>query len=121
MRETTTEKQLVRRLFEESYTLSNLETIGEIMHSDYLHHTTLGNLLHGREALRRSMIEHDSAFPAALAEVHMMLAESSEREMMFHLVRDGLIVEGWNIADRLSIAEQLGAVDYAGLPEGLRA
>ena len=93
------------------------------------------------------MIDHEKAFPGGTVEIHSMVCEADVvatrltfhlrhrgqfwgiaatgntllmKEMMFHRIENGMIAEGWNMADRLGIARQLGAVSEQSLPPGLR-
>ena len=127
-------KQVVRRWFEEVWNQGRVETIDELMATDAVAHG-LGADMHGPEQFKPFHAQFREAFPNIRIEMQELIAEGDKvafsyiacgkhdgalmgflatgRESRFSgmgivRVKNGQIVEGWNVFDQLSMFQQLG-------------
>lgn len=131
------DEALLRRWFEEVWNKGRAEAIDEMLAADAIIHG-LGDELRGPAGFKPFHTAFRDAFPDIHLQVHEVLAEGGMvavrwsgagthrgdglglaatgnavrfEGMTFARVERGLIVEGWNVFDQLSLLRQIGAVD----------
>jgi len=132
-------KALMYRWFEEVWNQRKTKTIDELMVPDVVAHGLPGEggVVHGAEAFKASYHLFTGAFPDLTIRVDQVLAEGDMAMARFtcrgtHLgetlgvaasqqpvefvgmtiahIKDGQIVEGWNVVDFLTMQKQIGLV-----------
>ncbi len=126
-------KERVRRLFEEAVNGDDASVADELLSDDYVNHDFGGP--GGRESFKQVMAQFRGAFPDLRIEVEHRIAEANAvaqvgrwsgthrgdfmgmsatgrratiRVMDFVRLRDGVVVDHWNIVDVAGLMQQLG-------------
>lgn len=127
-------KQLVRRLYQEIVNEGNDSLIDELVGEGYVHHSREGTR-HGRQALRDQISTYLGAFPDMKLQVDDVLSDGDrvatrvtgsgthtgplegmpptgkpvkiDAQSIFR-IEGGQVVEEWEIIDEVSMMEQLG-------------
>ncbi len=132
-------KAIVRRWFDEVWNQGRAETIDELFAADGVAHG-LGPDLHGPSEFKPFQASFRQGFPNLRIEIEDMVAEGDKVAYSWtatathdgHLmgmaptgknsrftgmgivrVKDGRIVEGWNVFDQLTMFQQLGLVQMS--------
>jgi len=132
------EKDVVLRFVDEYQTRGDEGSFAELLDPEVLDHSRPPGIAPGAEGVRQQFTAFRGAFRDFRAEIHDQVAEGDKvvtrkvfhgthrgefmgipptgREVRIEVidivrVRDGRIVEHWNVVDRLGLLEQLG---YAG-------
>ena len=130
-------KQVVRRFVDEYQSAGDERAFAELLHPDVLDHSRPPGIAPGAEGVRQQFDAFRAAFPDFRATIHDQIAEGDkvvtrkvfrgthQGELMgiaptgraveievidIVRIKDGRIVEHWNVVDRLGLLEQLGAV-----------
>ena len=133
----TDDGALLRRWFEEVWNKGRVEAIDEMLGAVAVIHG-LGDDLHGPAGFRSFHASYRDAFPDVNIQVHDVVSDGgmvavrwsgtgthrgdglglratgkavSFQGMTFARVKQGVIVEGWNLFDQLGMLQQLGAVN----------
>jgi steroid delta-isomerase-like uncharacterized protein len=140
-----TNKELIRRFYEEVWARGNLDVADELFADDYVRHDFRGGEPEsGAEGQKQIAAAFRAAFPDLTWDVDFILAdgdfvagrwtatgthqaswagvEPTGRSMRFSGINvfrfaDGKVVEIWNHRDDLGLMQQLGAPVYAGAAE----
>lgn len=129
-----TNEEITRRLVEDVLNGADLSAIDEIIHPDYVYRGP-GEELRGRAGFRALVDGYRTAFPDMRIAIDELLAVDDGTVLLFTLtgthrgellgnaathrpvevhgivisrIRDGLVLEEWEILDRLTLLEQLG-------------
>jgi steroid delta-isomerase-like uncharacterized protein len=139
-----TNKQVVRRFYEELWNRGNFDAADELISPDYIRHDLRPGEAPPGPAGQKAVAEKFRAgFPDVRLEVEALVAEgnlvaarwsmsgthtghwgdvaATGRKVRFTGVNffrivDGMIAEIWNVRDDLGLREQLGAAVHAGFP-----
>jgi steroid delta-isomerase-like uncharacterized protein len=130
-------KAVVRRFVEDYQTGHDVSVAQELLADDFVDHSPFGPLSPDREGVLALFGMLFGAFPDLRAEIHQQLAEGDDvitrktfhgthrgdfmgipptgAEVAFDVidivrVRDGKIVEHWNVVDAMALMTQLGAI-----------
>ena len=97
-------KETIRLLIEEVFNKGNLSVLNELIHKDY-HYQSPTESMNGVDDLRAFVQAFRSAFPDETGKrVHI-------QGIVLSRLRDGLILEEWELLDQLSLLQQLGIAD----------
>ena len=132
-----TNKQIVRRIWQELVNGNRQQTLGELVHPDFEDHTPLPGMSPGVDGLRQRLTVLHGAFPDFRSEISQLIAEGDKVVALIsstgthlcdfvgapptgkrfaiqeiHIVRiaEGRMVEHWGIPDFFAMLEQLGLV-----------
>ena len=138
-------KALVRRVVEEAWNRGNLEIIDEIFAPDYNEHILRPGQEPGIEGYKQRVLTTRAAFPDLVCDVQDLIAEDdrialrytlrgrhdgelagipasgqrmSSDGMVFARLRDGRIIERWQVHDDLGLLQQIGALPAADASTG---
>ncbi len=128
--------KVMRRLVEEVINNGDYASLGELVHSDYVHRSP-GEEMHGPEALKALFESYRSAFPNLSARIEDLVVSDDKaviaftltgthsgdfmgipptgKEIVVHAMvlsrfRQGKIAEEWELVDMLTMLRQLGVV-----------
>ena len=130
-------KETIRLLIEEVFNKGNLSVLNELIHKDY-HYQSPTESMNGVDDLRAFVQAFRSAFPDLHIYVDDQIAEGDKvstritmtgthqgdflglpetgkrvhiQGIVLSRLRDGLILEEWELLDQLSLLQQLGIAD----------
>jgi predicted ester cyclase len=130
-------KAIVRRMVEELQSGHNLDVVDELFAVDFVDHSVPPGLPPNREGVKMQFAMFFSAFPDLHVVIHDQVAEGdrvvtrktfhgthqgdlfgippTERSVAFDVVdilcvRDGKIMDHWNVVDQLGLMHQIGAI-----------
>jgi steroid delta-isomerase-like uncharacterized protein len=136
----TTNKQLLRRFFEELFNRGDLRVADEIVSATYINHNPVPGETPGREGLKAYVSNLRIAFPDIRFTIEDLLADEDKvitrwsargthkgefagipatgrsgyiTAINIHRIQDGQIQEGWLNWDALGLMQQLGAIPTA--------
>ena len=131
-------KAVVERFLKELITEDRRELVEELVAEDYVYRGGDGEEYQGREGFLEVLDTYRNAFPDLHVEIDKMVAEGdvvatwytfsgthrgeleeipptgrkiSSTSVQFTTVRDGLIVEEWDLVDQFSLLDTLGVVE----------
>ncbi|MDY6764968.1 MAG: ester cyclase [Halobacteria archaeon] len=129
-------KALVRQALEETFDEANVEILGEVCTTDYVHHTALGEDVEGREAFIAFAEGLHDAFDDLTFDIETIIAEDDTvavrgvvsgvhvgefqgispteesvtwKSYVFARIEDGKMAESWVLSDAMGLVQQLGA------------
>jgi steroid delta-isomerase-like uncharacterized protein len=130
-------KALVRRMEDEIFNKRRLDAIDEFISPDYVLRTAATGMPAGRDAVRGSIAAYLAGFSDLRISVDELVAEGdrvvglftftgthdgdlfgipptgraiSVRQMAMYRIRDGQVVEEWEVSDQLALMQQVGAI-----------
>lgn len=131
-------EQIARSVPEEIATKRNLDRIDEVFAEDFVEHSSFGEEMRGRQAVRETIQSVLDAFPDFEATVEETVAEGDlvamrvtwrgthegpfmgieptgksfeTQSMIFTRIEDGTITERWVVPDALGMLTQLGVIE----------
>ncbi|MEX1253888.1 MAG: ester cyclase [Dehalococcoidia bacterium] len=130
-------KALVRRMEDEIFNKRRLAAVDEFIAPDYVLRTAAEGAPSGRDAVRDSIAAYLAGFPDLRISVDELVAEDdrvvgcftftgthdgdlfgmpptglriSVRQIAIYRIRDGRVVEEWEVSDQLGLMQQVGAI-----------
>jgi steroid delta-isomerase-like uncharacterized protein len=137
-------KETIKRLYEEVVNQGRLEVLDEICQPDHVEHNPFPDQLQGVEGLKQRASMVRAAFNPTFTLEHV-IADGDKVAVMWtnrgtnttewmgmppsgksfavqgvdiFLFRDGRLAEHWDVVDRLSMLEQVGAIPAPGAASG---